>query len=136
LSTVNAIVVEDYKMIADAWGQLLRRTGFFNHVEVLYSPTDLWTYMENLKPNFIFLDINLPGSLDGLEITKMITQDNPEIKIIIISIHNEPAMIRRALDNGAKGYLTKNSGLDEMTAAIEAVSQGKTYLSKDIRPLM
>lgn len=136
MSTVNAIVVEDYKMIADAWGQLLRKTGFFNHVEVLYSPTELWTYIDNLKPKFIFLDINLPGSLDGLEITKMICSQYSEINIIIISIHNEPAMIARALDNGAKGYLTKNSGLDEMTAAIQAVTEGEIYLSKDIRPLL
>lgn len=136
MSTVNAIVVEDYKMIADAWGQLLRKTGFFNHVEVLYSPTELWTYIDNLKPKFIFLDINLPGSLDGLEITKMICSQYSEINIIIISIHNEPAMIARALDNGAKGYLTKNSGLDEMTGAIQAVTEGEIYLSKDIRPLL
>ena len=133
LSTINAIVVEDYKMIADAWGQLLRKTGHFKDVRVLYTPIDLMDEIDEFSPALLFLDINLPGSLNGLEITARISKSHPDIKIIILSIHNEPAIIKEALKNGASGYLTKNSGLDEMELAVKKVLSGEQYLCAEIR---
>lgn len=130
---VNALVVEDYKLIADAWGKLLRDTNIFNTVKVLYSADNLTEYIEDLKPELIFMDINLPGSQNGIEITKTITESYPWIKIMILSIHNEPVMVRRAIENGAKGYITKNAPMKEMQLGVEKVMNGEKYLCEEIR---
>jgi two-component system invasion response regulator UvrY len=128
----NAIVVEDYKLIADMWGELLKETGRFNHVQVLYTPEDLTSKIELLNPALILMDINLPGSKNGIEITKTINTNYPAVKIIILSIHDEPGMVKLALKNGALGYITKNSPISEMKKGIEQVLKGETYLCKEV----
>lgn len=130
---INALVVEDYKMIADAWGKLLENMKLFNEVKVIYTPEFLGEIVENLKPSLIFMDINLPGTLTGLELTSQLTKDFPGIKIAILSIHNEPAMVKRAINNGAMAYLTKNSSIKEMETAVLKVLAGETYLCDEVK---
>jgi len=129
---INAIVVEDYKLIADMWGELLKDSGRFNHIEVLYTPKDLITQIERYNPAIILMDINLPGSKNGIEITKTITTNYPSVKVIILSMHDEPGMVKRALNNGALGYITKNSPIAEMKKGIDQVLKGETYLCKEV----
>lgn len=129
---INAIVVEDYKLIADMWGELLKETGRFNHVQVLYTPEELTLKIEHFNPSLILLDINLPGSMNGIEITKTITTNYPFVKVIILSMHDEPGMVKQALKNGAMGYITKNSPIAEMKEGIERVLKGETYLCKEV----
>lgn len=130
---LNAIVVEDYKLIADAWGKLLENMNLFTEVRILYTPVDLIEIVEELKPSLIFMDINLPGSMTGLEITSVLTKEFPGIKIAILSIHNEPAMVKRAMDNGAMAYLTKNSSIQEMETAVHKVLKGEKYLCEEVK---
>jgi two-component system invasion response regulator UvrY len=129
---INAIVVEDYKLIADMWGELLKDSGRFNHIEVLYTPKDLIMQIERYNPAIILMDINLPGSKNGIEITKTITTNYPSVKVIILSMHDEPGMVKRALNNGALGYITKNSPIAEMKKGIDQVLKGETYLCKEV----
>ncbi len=130
---INALVVEDYKMIADAWGKLLENMKLFNEVKVIYTPENLTEIVTDLRPSLIFMDINLPGPLTGLELTSQLTNDFPGVKIAILSIHNEPAMVKRAINNGAMAYLTKNSSIKEMETAVVKVLAGERYLCEEVK---
>jgi len=130
---ITALVVEDYKMIADAWGKLLENMKLFSEVRVIYTPENLTEIIKELKPSLIFMDINLPGPLTGLELTSELTRDFLGIKIAILSIHNEPAMVKRAMTNGAMAYLTKNSSIKEMETAVQKVLAGDKYLCEEVR---
>ena len=129
---MNALVVEDYKLIADAWGNLLMNTNFFKKVKVIYSPNDLNSELKNLKPNLIFMDINLPGDKTGIELTKEIKTYYPATKVLILSIHNESTIVRKALENGASAYITKNSSIEEVQLAVKKVLSGEKYLCKEV----
>ncbi len=84
---------------------------------------------KKLKPDVILLDISMPG-LNGIEVCKILNQDLPESKVIALSMHRESSMIKLMLQNGAKGYMLKSAGKDEILKAIYNVFEGKTHLDE------
>jgi len=78
----------------------------------------------------VVVDISLPGT-NGLELIKEIRREFPQLPTIVLSIHPAAQFARRALAAGAAAYVTKASEPDEVVAAVEAVRQGKTYVSRD-----
>ncbi|MEJ0106311.1 MAG: response regulator [Bacteroidota bacterium] len=81
------------------------------------------------------MDINM-FPINGLEATEKIVQATPTIKIIGLSINNQPVYAQKMLNAGAKGYVTKNSSLYEMTYAIMEVHDGRQYICDEIRHKM
>lgn len=126
------MVVEDYNIIAQAWGGVLRKTEQFSGVHIYLDPDGLEEKVMELKPALILMDINLPGTKNGIEITKDLILFNPELKVIILSIHNEPVMVRNAFAAGAKGYVTKSSPISELKEAIIKALNNETYLCSEL----
>lgn len=83
---------------------------------------------EELTPDIIIMDIAMPV-LSGLEATCKIKEKYSNIKIIILSMHTDDIYVHQALKNGAEGYVLKDAAYEELKLAIEAVSEGKPYLS-------
>jgi DNA-binding NarL/FixJ family response regulator len=83
------------------------------------------------EPNLVFMDISMPD-LNGLEATRRITRDFPEVRVVILSKHEEEPYFWDALRKGASGYLLKRSAVDELRAAVERVSGGEIFLSQEI----
>jgi two-component system invasion response regulator UvrY len=77
------------------------------------------------------MDVNMPG-IGGVEACRRILQRNPKQKIIVLTIHNEQTFPKRLLEIGAKGYLTKECGVDEMIEAIVQVNNGGAYIAPSI----
>lgn len=130
-----AVVVEDYKIIADALGRILTAMECFEAVHFFYKADDLVAKIMELSPRFILMDINLSSSQNGLEITKELIALNPALKIIIFSMHNEPVTVKRAFAYGASGYVTKNSPTKEIRVAIECVLNDEIYYCEEIKHL-
>lgn len=127
-----AMVVEDYTIIAQAWGGVLRKTEQFSVVHIYLDPEGLEQKVLELKPTLILMDINLPGAKNGIEITKDLITFNPDLKVIILSIHNEPVMVRNAFAAGAKGYVTKSSPVSELKLAILKALNNETYICSEL----
>jgi DNA-binding NarL/FixJ family response regulator len=132
MSNKSAVVVEDYKLIAQAWGSLLQKTGKFSDVHILNDSEDIDSKIQNFDPELILMDINLPGDKNGIEIAQELIKNNPDLKVIILSMHNEPMFVRQAMEAGAKGYVTKSSPIKELRLAIETVLEGNTYVCDEI----
>lgn len=81
-----------------------------------------------LRPDLVLMDINLP-KLSGLEATRVIKAEMPEIKIIIVTVSDEQADLFEAVKSGAEGYLLKNMSEDEFRRALDAVANGEPALS-------
>jgi two-component system invasion response regulator UvrY len=77
------------------------------------------------------MDVNMPG-IGGMEATRRISKQWPDIGIIILTVHADGPIPKRLLKGGAKGYLTKGNEVTEMVAAIKDVHQGGRYIAKDI----
>lgn len=70
--------------------------------------------------------------MSGIEVAKKINTDFPDVKIIAVSMYNEESIVSEMLNNGAQGYILKNTGRAELVQAIETVAAGQTYFSKDV----
>jgi DNA-binding NarL/FixJ family response regulator len=83
---------------------------------------------KQLLPDIIMMDITMPG-LNGLEATQRIIAENPEIKVIVLSVHSDKRFIEKTVAAGAMGYLRKDCEFDELLSAISTVLSGKRYVS-------
>lgn len=87
------------------------------------------------RPDIVLLDINLvQGS--GLDAVPLIRKYSPGTRIIAVSMHNEPAYVKKMMKLGAKAYVTKNSSHEEMFKAIEEVMAGRIYLCAEIKNIL
>jgi len=84
-----------------------------------------------LHPDVVLMDVTMPG-LNGLEATRQIKQELPDIKILILTVHTNEKYILQVLRAGASGYLVKQAAVEELTSAIEAVHRGDSFLSPSI----
>ncbi|PKK37411.1 hypothetical protein BWI96_05955 [Siphonobacter sp. SORGH_AS_0500] len=83
----------------------------------------------------IILDINMPGQ-DGIQTTRYLRKHFPSIRILILSMYNNPVFIRSLMQEGISGYVLKNTGKDELLQAITNISGGSNYFSTEITHLL
>lgn len=83
------------------------------------------------SPDIIIMDVSMPD-MNGIEATRQILKDNPESKIIALSVHDEKQYVVSMMKAGARGYLLKTTFFRELLTAIRTVKEGKVYLSPDI----
>jgi len=83
------------------------------------------------KPELVLLDLNLAG-IGGLELLRRLLAEDPRVRVIIFSMHAEPIYASRALRLGARGYVSKSAGADELITAVKRVSEGGHYVEREI----
>ena len=83
---------------------------------------------EQLHPNLVLMDVAMPG-MNGLEATTRLIKTHPQIRVLILSMHQNEEYVRQALRAGATGYLLKDAAPLELEHALKAVMRGETYLS-------
>jgi two-component system, NarL family, response regulator NreC len=81
-----------------------------------------------LNPDIVVMDVAMP-ELNGIEATRRLIAANPHIRVIALSMHKDSVYVREILRAGARGYLLKDSGADDLVKAIRAVAGGESYLS-------
>jgi DNA-binding NarL/FixJ family response regulator len=84
-----------------------------------------------LKPDIVVVDISMP-ELDGLEVTRQIRKSLPDIKVLVLTMHESGQMVRRALDAGANGYLLKSDITDYLPKAVRVIAENKRFLTPKI----
>lgn len=84
-----------------------------------------------LKPDLVFMDISMKG-LNGLDATARLTKEMPEVRVVILSMHQNEAYFWQALKAGAAGYLLKKAATAELRSAVQRVLAGEIYLSREI----
>jgi DNA-binding NarL/FixJ family response regulator len=87
--------------------------------------------VENLRPDLAIVDISLPGR-DGLELLKMIRAKDPQMPVLILSMHGETTYAERALRAGANGYIMKQEATDKVLVAIRRILNREIYVSDEI----
>lgn len=125
------LLVDDHQLVIDG----LR--GFIEELESVIvigeanNGQDAITYAGVLSPDLILMDIDMP-ILSGIQATQEIKKTHPNVKIIIISMHNEKGLIKKLISFGADGYLLKNSPKKEVVEAVQLVLNGGKYFSEDV----
>ncbi len=128
---IEILLVEDHQLTLLGIKTSLQKFKNLKICGETASGKEAITLANELKPDVILMDISL-HDLDGVEATKRIKEQNPNIKIIMLTNHESEKEILGSLKSGADGYSLKESGIDQIKTAIETVVQGDVWLSSQI----
>ncbi len=131
MSKIKIILVDDHQIVRDGIKSLL--SDSFG-IEIIGEAKDAYSFFSILKtkiPDVVLLDISLP-TMSGIEVSKIISAEFPQIKILMLSMYTSEDFIFNALKAGIHGYLPKNTTRNELCLAINEVYNGKEYFSKSI----
>jgi len=129
------MIADDHVLLRETWKTLLHQNPAFSVIAECINGAEAIEIAQTHNPDIIFMDINM-SPVNGFEATQEITRLMPGIKIIGISINNQPNYALKMLKAGAKGYLTKNTSLQEIMEAITEVLKGETYICREIKSKM
>jgi two-component system invasion response regulator UvrY len=129
--TIRVIIVDDHQMVRATWKMLLHLQHGIEVIHECSSGAEAIEVASTLQPDVMLIDVNMTP-VNGFEATRKIHKSHPQIRIIGVSINNQPSYARNMLQLGAKGYVTKNSSRDEMILAIMEVMEGKVYICKEM----
>jgi len=125
------LLVDDHQLIIDGLRGFIETNSDYTVVGEANTGTDAVKLAGVLNPDVILMDIEMP-EMSGIQASEEIKRNFPQIKIIIVSMHNEKQLIKKLIDQGADGYLLKNSQQSEVIAAIEKVLKNQPYFSQDV----
>ena len=131
MSKTKVLLVDDHTIVRQGIKALLDTQ---EGIEVVGEAEDGREAIEKVKqmaPNVIVIDITMPN-LNGIEATRQIKKINPEIKVLVLTVHDNEEYIHRILQAGASGYLLKESAVSDLVSAINAVEKGDIFLSPSI----
>ena len=132
-SQIKVLIVDDHDLVHHGFKSLLGTQSGIDVVETLSSGEDAvnWCRDNHDDVDIVLMDVNMPG-IGGIEATHRISKAWPDIGIIIVTVHDDGPLPKQLLNGGARGYLSKGNGVDEMLSAIKDVHDGKHYIAKDI----
>jgi DNA-binding NarL/FixJ family response regulator len=122
----RVLLADDHRMVAEGLRSLL--SPEFELLDVVEDGRALILAAKRLRPEVIVADITMPH-LNGLDALTQLKKDNPEVKVVLLTMHQEVAYARRALEAGASGYVLKHSAPAELIAAIRAALNGQMYIT-------
>ena len=132
---IKVYIVDDHKMVIEGMQLLLKNETDIQVVGNAISGEEAIQHISNTETDGVLLDINMPG-INGIETCKALLKMKPDLKIIAISMHKESSLIKLMLSNGAKGYVLKNAGQDEVIKAIHTVLNGEIYLDETVNGIV
>ncbi len=124
-------ITDDHQMVLKGIETMLSETQEINIVGLYNSGSQTLDNIKSDNPDILLLDINLPD-INGIDLCKQLKATNKNLKIIAISNYDEVSFIKRMLNNGADGYLLKNTERLELLSAFKAVLNDEQYLQRDI----
>ena len=131
---LQILVTDDHRLLREGLRSLLENQGFQVRGEAADGRTAV-KLAKTLQPDAVIIDITMPG-LNGIDATKQIHQDCPEVKVIVLSMRSDSRAVLEAFAAGASAYLLKEAAFEEVVVALKVVMQGKTYLSPAIAHLV
>lgn len=131
MDKIRIILVEDHQIVRDGIKALLTDAPDIEVTGEAASYRELQEKLQNQHPDIIVMDISLPD-VSGIEITKMLNEQYPDIRILILSMYTGEDFIFNAIKSGAKGYLPKNTTRKEIIDAVRAIHNGEEYFSESI----
>lgn len=129
MNPITIIIADDHKMVLDGLTSLLEKE--FTVSGLAQDGMELVRLVKAKKPDVVVADASMP-KLNGIEAIRQIRDVDPEIKTIVLTMHNDVAYAIRAFDVGANGYVVKHAAGDELVTAIHEVVKGRTYITPHI----
>lgn len=132
---IRILIADDHAIIRDGLEMILSTGAGLKVIGTASDGKEAYKLAGELKPDVVVMDIAMPN-MNGIEATRRIIEENPSIKIIILSMHSTSEDIFRSLQAGAMSYLLKESAGAEVKEAVHAVMAGRRYLSRKVDDIL
>ena len=129
------VLVDDHTILMDGVKSLLEKDSDFQVVYQASSAEQALQFFKANSADLVITDFHMPG-MDGLSFIRMLKHIHPEIKIIVLSMHDEVHLVKEILRVGVNGYILKKDSHKELLSGILDVKEGKLFLSSDISKLL
>jgi len=131
MNKMNLLVVDDHRLFRNGLKALLKELEYIGEIGEASNGLEFLDYIAKNKVDMALVDINMP-LMNGIDATRDAVSKYPNLKVIALSMLNDEDYYFKMIDAGAKGFILKDSGSEELTAAIEAVLNGQNYFSQDL----
>ena len=132
---IKILLADDHKILRDGIKSLLKEYGDMEVVGEAANGRTALTLVNELSPDIVIMDISMPD-LNGIDATRRINNEHPEVKVIALSMHYDKQFVSEVFKAGATGYLLKDSAFEELEQAIRIVMDGKTYINPQVGSLV
>tara|TARA_R110002050_G_scaffold129000_1_gene250425 strand:- start:21771 stop:22412 length:642 start_codon:yes stop_codon:yes gene_type:complete len=128
---IKIFIVDDHQIFIDGISSLLNEEETIQITGTAHNGLQLLDALKLAQPDLILLDVNMP-EMDGKEALKIIVKEYPQIKVLMLTMQDSPLYIEKLVKVGAHGYLLKNTGKEELLAAITALMNNQSYFSQAV----
>ena len=132
---IRILLVDDHKILREGICSLVKGYADMEVVGEAADGRTALSLVQELSPDIVIMDISMPD-LNGIDATRKITADYPNVKVIALSMHYDKQFISEIFRAGASGYLIKDSAFDELEHAVRIVMENKTYINPQIASLV
>jgi DNA-binding NarL/FixJ family response regulator len=126
------LIVDDHPIVAQGFTQLLENEPDLSVCGSASNVTEARDEIRNKAPDLILLDISLGGQ-NGLELVKDLAKEQPDLAVLVVSLHDESVYAERSLRAGARGFIMKTEPTEKLLFAIREVLQGRIYISESLK---
>ncbi len=129
--TIRILLADDHRIVRSGIAALLQKERDFELVAEAENGQEAVRLARQHRPDVLLMDIAMPG-MNGIEAMRRIHADEPGVKCLCLSVHNDNRMVLGVIDAGAMGYLMKDCSFDELVRAIRSVMSNQIYLSSEL----
>jgi DNA-binding NarL/FixJ family response regulator len=125
---IRLLLFDDHPLVRDGLRARLGAVARFAVVGEASNAHEAQSQMAALRPSLVLMDVGMKD-VNGIELTARLLESNPDLLVLMLTMHDNPEYVQRAMKAGARGYVLKDAPASEIIAAIEAVAGGGTFLS-------
>lgn len=131
--SIKVMIADDHVLMREGLKQLLEFDGSIKVIAEAADGVECLESLKTIKPEVLLLDINMPNK-NGIEVLKEIRENDIDIKVLMLTVHNEVEYLLKAIDIGVDGYILKDSESAELKKAINYVYNGESYIQSSLIP--
>lgn len=132
---IRVLLAEDHQIVREGLRALLEKQGNIQVVAETENGRQAFQLVRRHKPDIVIMDINMP-ELNGIDATRLILHEEPQTRVIALSMHSDRQFVDGMLRAGASGYLLKDCASEELVQCIKTVISGRVYLSPAVTPMI
>src|SRR6516164_3126837 len=135
MKRIRVLLADDHQLMRSGIRLMLEREGDLTVVGEASDGREAVALAKSLKPDVVIMDIGM-ANLNGIEAARQMTQERPDLAVMILSMHSDESYLLRALRAGARGYLLKDSAEPDLIKAVHVVAGGKSFFSPAVSRLL
>ncbi len=133
--SIRVMLADDHVLIREGIRQLLEFEGDITVIDEANDGEECLNKLENVKPDILLLDVNMPKK-NGVEVLSEIKKRKYDVKVLLLTVHNEVEYLLKAVDIGVDGYILKDSESAELKRAISVIMSGESYIQPSLVPAL